>query len=461
MRLSFRTELPNHTPKEVFDWHERPGALERLTPPWAKAEVLHRAGGIKDGGRVSLRVRRGLASFRWDLKHRGYEYGRAFGEEQVDGPMRSWVHNHSFAVGPGGVGMVTEDDIELEPPLGSAGAVMAPRLIRSELERMFRFRYQRLFTDLARHSEHAARPKLTVAITGSSGLVGRSLRHFLTTGGHEVVPIVRDSRHLEDGAIFWNPRTGVIDEKGLTRVDAVVHLGGAPIAPGRWTEARKRSIKQSRVQGTELLARTLATMRNGPRTLISSSAVGFYGDHGAEKITEAEPAGRGFLAEVCRAWEGATRPAERAGIRVVTLRTGVVLSPEGGALSQMLPPFKIGAGGRLGSGKQFMSWIDLDDLVGLILHLLYDDSLRGPVNATSPHPVTNATFVSALGRTLGRPTIVPIPGLAVRAALGQLGTEALLWGQRAIPEKMSQAGFEYFYDGVENSLRFQLGKTES
>lgn len=459
MRYTYRTDLPSHTPEEVFDWHERPGAFERLTPPWADVQVVHRSGGIKDGGKVGLRIRRGPTSFRWDLRHRDYVYGKQFCDEQVSGPMRSWAHTHSFVANPDG-GTVVADEIEVEPPLGAAGAALGPLFLQRELTRLFHFRYRRLFTDLARHEKYADRRRLTVAITGASGLVGSSLRHFLTTGGHTVVPLVRDSRNLDGGAIFWNPATGVIDEKGLTRVDAVVHLAGTPIASGRWTEARKRSIKQSRVRGTELLARTLATMKNGPRVFVSASAVGFYGDRGASNMTEADRAGKGFLAEVCRAWEGATKPAERAGVRVVTLRTGIALSPAGGALGQMLLPFKMGVGGRLGSGKQYMSWIDLDDLTALIYHVLYDDTLRGPVNATSPHPVTNATFASALGRAMGRPTVLPVPSLAVKAAFGELGTELLLWGQRVFPTKVTEAGFDFFYEGVEDSLRFELGRME-
>lgn len=459
MRLKYRTELTDHEPEEVFDWHERTGALERLTPPWADVEVLESSGGIRDGGEVSLRIRRGPTSFRWDLRHKDYEYGRQFRDEQVSGPMKSWTHTHRFEPLPGG-GTIVEDEIDLEPPLGPAGAAVGPTFIRRELGRLFRFRYRRLFTDLARQAEHATRPRLTVAITGASGLVGQSLSHFLTTCGHDVIRLVRDSRKIEDGAIFWNPGTGEIDREGLAGADAVVHLAGTSIASGRWTDARKRSILQSRVRGTELIARTLAEMRDGPKVLVSASAVGFYGDRGAKTVTESGLAGKGFLAEVCRAWEGATKPAERAGVRVVLLRTGVALSPAGGALGQMLLPFKMGAGGRLGSGKQFMSWIDLDDLVGLIQHVLYTDSLRGPVNATSPHAVTNATFTSALGRALGRPTVIPVPALAVKAVFGELGKEALLWGQRVVPEKAMASGFDFFYEGVEESLRFQLGRTE-
>jgi hypothetical protein len=202
-------------------------------------------------------------------------------------------------------------------------------------------------------------------------------------------------------------------------------------------------------------------MSDGPRILVSASAVGFYGDRGTESLDESAGPGRGFLAEVCRAWEAATRTAERAGVRVVLLRSGIVLSPTGGALGQMLLPFKLGVGGRVGSGRQYLSWIDPDDLVGLIHHAIHDRSLEGPLNATSPHPVTNSTFTSALGRVLGRPTVLPLPSLAVKAAFGELGTEALLWGQRVLPRKALASGFRFFYDGVEDSLRFQLGRPEA
>lgn len=457
MRFSYNTELPDHDPLAVFEWHERPGALERLIPPWSGAEVIDRAGTIRDGGEVTLRVWRGPVGFRWRLRCEGYVRGREFCDQQVSGPFGSWRHSHRFSPREGG-GTRVEDEIDVELPFGSAGATLGAALLRSELRRLFRFRYRRLFTDLARHAEHAARPRLTVAVTGSSGLVGTDLAHFLTTGGHRVIRLVRDRRRVGEDAIYWNPATGEIDRAGLARADAVVHLAGASIAEGRWSDARKRSILESRVRGTELIARALAEMGSGPRVLVSASAVGYYGNRGAEELDESAQPGRGFLAEVCRAWETATLPAQRAGVRVVLLRTGLALSPLGGALGQLLLPFKIGVGGRIGSGHQYVSWIDLDDLVALIHHAIRAESLRGPVNATAPHPVTNATFVSALGRVLGRPTVLPVPAPAVRAFFGQLGTEALLWGQRAIPRKATESGFTFFYEGVEESLRFQLGR---
>lgn len=457
MRLTYRSEFEDHAPEDVFGWYERPGALERLLPPWAPAEVLHADLGVGDGARVVLRVHEGPVTFRWELRHRDYEAGRQFCVEQVSGPLKSWVHTHRVLARVGG-GSVLEDDIELEAP---RGLPVGPLHLEREIGRLFAFRHRRIRTDLDRHREHEARPRLTVAVTGASGLVGHALTPFLTTGGHRVLRMVRRREDAGADALHWNPRTGEIDAEGLRRADAVVHLAGSSIAGGRWTDDRKKVIRESRVQGTALVARTLASLgAEGPKVLVSSSAVGYYGDRGDTRLDESAEPGRGFLADVARAWEGATEPAERAGIRVVRLRTGVVISPAGGALRQMLLPFKMGVGGRIGGGRQYFSWVDLDDLVAAIVHILYGGTLRGPVNATGPNPVTNAAFTDALGRVLGRPTIVPVPALAVKVAFGQLGQEALLWGQRVFPVKLERSGFRFLREGVEDSLRFQLGRLE-
>ena len=459
MKLTYRGSLERHRPEAVFAWHERPGALERLTPPWAHMGVLRSDGSIRDGAEVELEIRAGPVSFRWHLRHRDFEEGRQFADEQVSGPMKRWRHVHRFHHADGG-GTTLEDEVDMEPPLGFAGQTVVPSMVERELDRLFAFRHRRLQTDLDRHAAYAAEPRLTVAITGASGLVGTSLTHFLTTGGHRVLRVVRRRSETGPDAIYWSPASGEIDREGLARADAVVHLAGEPVAPGRWTEDRKRAILESRVKGTELLARALAELRDGPRTLVSSSAVGFYGNAGSTRLEEGAESGKGFLAEVCRAWELATRPAEKAGVRVVRLRTGPILSPAGGALAELLTPFKMGAGGRLGSGEQYMSWIDLDDAVGLIGQILYDERARGPINATAPHPVTNATFTSTLGRVLGRPTLIPVPAFAVKAAFGQMGEETLLWGQRVLPAKARELGYEFAYEGLEDSLRFQLGHLE-
>jgi uncharacterized protein (TIGR01777 family) len=455
MRLTYRTEIPDHPPEEVFAWHERPGALERLTPPWVKVDVELKEGGIRDGARVVLRVHGGPASFRWELRHEDFVPGRQFRDVQVHGPLKSWVHTHAFSpTGAGGTRL--EDQIELEAPLGLP---VGPGFVRRELDRLFDFRYRRLPNDLARHAAYADRPRLTVAISGASGLIGANLTHFLTTGGHRVVPMVRQQSRVDEGAIYWNPYTGEIDRERLAGVDAVVHLAATSLAGGRWTGDRKKNILESRVRGTDLVARTLADMRDGPKTLVCASAIGYYGNRGEERLDEsARGPGEGFLAEVVQAWEAASRPAESAGIRVVRLRQGVVISPQGGALGEMLLPFKMGVGGRIGTGRQYFSWIDMDDLMGVFLRALYDRGMSGVVNATAPNPVTNATFTDALGRTLSRPTILPLPAIAIKAAFGQLGEETLLWGQRVIPARLERDGFRWFFEGVEESLRFQLGK---
>lgn len=453
--LLYRRELPGHACGEVFAWHEREGALERLTPPWADVTVEGREGGIRNGATLALRVRQGPASFLWELRHRDVEEGRQFCDEQISGPFRSWVHTHRFLPRDGG-GCVLEDEIVFEPPFGLP---LGSPLVRAETDRLFAFRHRRLATDLARHAALAARPRLTVAVTGASGLVGTALCHFLTTGGHRVIRAVRSGRAAGPDTLHWDPVAGEMDVEALAGVDAVVHLAGASIAGGRWTQGRKREILTSRVQGTELLARSIAALGSrAPKVLVSASAVGFYGNRGDARLDEDAGAGKGFLAEVAKAWEAAAGAAARAGVRTVLLRTGVVLSPAGGALGQMLLPFKMGVGGRLGSGEQYFSWIDLDDLVGAILHALHEPSLSGPVNATAPHPVTNAAFTDALGRVLGRPTVLPVPALVVKGAFGQLGEEALLWGQRVFPSRLLESGFVFDYDGVEDSLRFQLGR---
>lgn len=457
MHLTYRAELPGHAPENVFAWHERTGSLQRLMPPWVHVDFEQQDGGIREGARVVLRVHEGPTSFRWELRHRDYERGRLFRDEQVTGPLKSWTHTHRFIPLEGG-GCVVEDDLELEVPV--LGLPLTPALLRRELDRLFAFRHHRLAADLARHAKNAQRPRLTVAITGASGLIGTGLLHFLTTGGHRVIRLVRDRRRLADDAVYWNPATGEIDKAGLESADAVVHLAGSSIAGGRWTDARKKSIHDSRTKGTELIARTVAAMGDGPRVLVSMSGVNYYGNRGAERLTEDAKPGGGFLAQVTRDWETATGPAERAGVRVACLRAGVAISPAGGALGQMLLPFKMGVGGRLGSGRQYFSWIDVDDLVALIVHVIYDESMRGPVNATAPNAVTNATFTDVLGRVLGRPTLIPVPAFAVKAAFGQLGEEALLWGQRVIPQKILRSGFSFDCEGIEDSLRFQLGRSE-
>lgn len=300
---------------------------------------------------------------------------------------------------------------------------------------------------------------MRILISGSTGLVGTALIPPLTTAGHEVVRLVRsNSRSSSKEMVQWNPDAGYIDAAGLETVDAIVHLAGESIASGRWTPQKKARIRESRVRGTKLLCETLSHAANPPKTLICASAIGYYGDRGDEVLTESSSAGSGFLADVCRDWEGACDAARQKGLRVVNLRTGVVLSTAGGALAKMLTPFKMGVGGVVGSGKQFMSCIDLEDLTGAILHALATESITGPLNGVCPTPVTNREFTTTLGKLLGRPTVLPLPAFAARVMLGEMADELLLASQRVEPTKLQQSGFTFRYPTVEGALRHALGK---
>jgi len=293
------------------------------------------------------------------------------------------------------------------------------------------------------------------AITGASGMLGSALTHQLRGQEHEVVPVVRSRSEADDGGIYWKPSAGEIDAESLEGFDAVVHLAGENIF-GRWTEAKKRRILQSRREGTELLAETLADLDDPPRVLVSASGVDYYGAHGDEWVDEDSPSGDGFLSEVCRVWEQGTEPASEAGIRTVHLRTGVVLSSEGGALGMMLTPFKMGLGGRIGSGDQYMSWISLEDYLGGVEHVVFDAELEGPVNLCSPKPVTNSEFTEILGEVLNRPTIFPLPGFAPRLVFGQMADEVILTGQRVEPKCLKETGFEWEYPELQDALEVEL-----
>lgn len=297
-----------------------------------------------------------------------------------------------------------------------------------------------------------------VAVTGSTGLIGTALVRALRDDGHLVLRLVRTRPVPGADEVYWSPSLGEVDAAGLEGADAVVHLAGENVGTPPWTEERKRRILDSRVQGTSLLARTLAGLAAKPRVLVSASATGYYGDRGDEVLDESAPSGEGFLAEVCRTWEAAADPAREAGIRVVHPRIGVVLSGGGGALEKMLAPFRLGVGGKMGSGRQWMSWVALHDVVEAIRFAVGADGLSGPANVTSPVPVTNEEFTRTLGRVLGRPTLFGVPKFALRLALGQMADEALLASQRAVPRKLREAGFTFRYPDLEGALRAALGR---
>jgi uncharacterized protein (TIGR01777 family) len=299
---------------------------------------------------------------------------------------------------------------------------------------------------------------MKVLVSGSTGLIGSALVRDLADEGHIVNRLVRPSSKIKGDAVLWDPEKGSVDCNGLAGHDAVVHLAGESIAGSSWTPKRKALIRDSRVRGTELLCETLSRLERPPATLVCASAVGFYGNRGNELLREDSPPGKGFLSEVCRAWEEATAEIARTGVRVVNLRIGMVLSAEGGALAKMLPAFRAGVGGRIGSGEQYVSWITLPDLVGVIRHALAMVSLGGPVNAVSPHPITNREFTKLLGRILGRPTVAVLPSFAARVLFGEMADELLLASARAEPAKLLASGYRFRRPEAEGALRYLLGR---
>jgi len=293
---------------------------------------------------------------------------------------------------------------------------------------------------------------MKILVSGSRGLVGSALVPFLTAQGHQVVRLRRGGAVVDQGAARWDPATGAIDESACADADAVVHLAGENLAAGRWTAERKRRILSSRADVTKRLCETLARMTQPPHVLVSASAVGYYGSRGDELLDESSNGGSGFLADVCRAWEEATRPASAAGIRTVNLRLGMVLSGRGGALARMLLPFRIGLGGAMGSGRQYVSWIAIDDLVSIIHHVIAAEELSGPVNAVAPEPLTNREFARTLARVLRRPAVVTIPAFALRLLFGEMAGGVLLSSTRVVPERLLNSGYIFQHRDLESAL---------
>lgn len=457
-------ELPASA-ETAFAWHERPGALERLTPPWERVRIVAREGdGLRPGSRVTLVNRVGPLRLRWVAEHREREPGRMFRDVALAGPFAHWDHRHIFEpAGPGRC--VLRDRIDFALPGGAAGRLLGGGWVRRRLDALFAYRHAVTRDDLRFALDHAEARPLRVLVSGASGLIGRALTTFLRTQGHEVETLARRERGMlflprggaREGRPWWDPETGEI-ELGETPFDAVVHLAGAGVADGRWTEARRRVIRDSRVRGTRLLAEALAALDRPPRVVVGGSATGFYGSAGDAWLDEDAPGGSGFLAEVTRDWEAAWSPLEATGARLVLLRTGVVLSPAGGALAKLLPAARLGLGGPVGHGRQWCPWISIDDATGAITHALSTPGLRGPVNAVAPEPARSRDFARTLGGVLRRPAVLPAPAFALRLALGPMVDEALMASQRARPAALAAAGYRFRHENLETALRHLLGR---
>ena len=435
---------------EVFDWHTRPGAITRLTPPWQPMRVVAEADSLKSG-RAELGLPGGL---RWVADHQpdSYDPPRRFvdtigAEGLASLPARlavRWRHFHEF-----------EDLGDQRTRMTDRVATPVPA---AALRAMFIYRHRQLADDIAAHRHAAAQglAPITLAITGSSGLVGSQLTAFLSTGGHRVIRLVRHPATKPDER-QWNPDDP--DPGLLAGVDAVIHLAGASIA-GRFTDEHRAAIRDSRIGPTRRLAELIARSADGPKVLISASAIGYYGyDRGDETLTEDSERGEGLLADVVAEWEDATVPAEEGGARVVRVRTGIVQSPAGGTLRLLRPLFAAGLGGRLGNGRQWLSWIGIDDLIDVYHRGLWDTELSGPVNAVAADPVRNIDYTRTLAHVLRRPALLPVPSFGPRLLLGEQGARELASAsQRVLPARLQQADHRFRRPDLEQTLRHLLGR---
>ena len=452
--LTTRIALPA---SEVFAWHERPGALGRLCPPWEHVEVVAATGGVQAGARVTVRNKMGPFWMEWRMEHRDYVAGRQFRDVQLSGPFARWEHLHLIEPdGPEACHLT--DEIAYRLPLGGLGRLFGRGLARAKLNQLFAWRHATTKADLELAPATARAAPQTVLIAGASGLIGRALAPFLQTQGHRVMRLVRRPAQNAD-EIQWDPATGVLDSALLEGVDAMINLSGENVGAGRWTKKRREAIFRSRVDSTRTLVTAMQRMKRKPAVLVGASAVGFYGDRGAEILAEDSAIGQGFLSDVCLAWETNAEAARAVGVRTPVVRFGVVLSPAGGALAKLMPVFKAGVGGPVGTGDQWMSWISIDDVVGAIYHAMVDETCKGPMNGVAPAPVTNREFTAILGKVLHRPAVVPVPAVALRMVFGEMADGTLLASTRAVPKRLLAAGYRFRHPDLETALRHVLGRS--
>ena len=456
--LERRSTIP-HSKESVESWYSSPAALRRMIPTWRKATIEKDDSPRSAGKKIALRVNKMTGVWHWeyDFEHPS-ESPEA--ESHAAGPFSEMQHRqgkNSISVASD-TSCVLSDRLDFDYPLGFLGERFFGRGVRDELEAVLHARQIRLSEDLSRHLGDGPGRPLRIGVTGSSGLVGSALANFLTCSGHQVVRFVRGGHSIPgNDQVRWDPSRGTIDTDRMEGLDAMVHLAGAGIANERWSVARRRMIRSSRVGGTMLLCSALAALKDPPKVLVSASAIGYYGNTN-EPVDETSAPGRGFLPDLCVEWEAVTSTAQNAGIRVVIPRIGVVLSPKGGALEKMLTPARMGMIGPVGSGEQGMSCIGLDDLVYLIHKVIGDESFSGPINAVAPDAVSQKDFAQILGGILGRPSVVPMPAKVVKMLFGEMGEKLLLEGNYVRPERIRELGFRFSQPTIEEVLRLQLGR---
>lgn len=442
---------------ELYSWHSRKGALERLMPPWEKSTVLMQKGGIEPGGQVEIKMHAGPFPFKFRARHTDNIPGEMFRDIQEQGPFANWSHSHYFE--DTDKGSILKDVVEYSLP----GHRFLPRFIKNyvtrNLHQLFHHRETLLSEDINLHQRCSTNP-LRILITGASGVLGRELMPLLTTGGHQIWRLVRKTPDRAKGEIYWDPANNILNGSDLPELDGVIHLAGEYIGLSRWSEDKKRRVIDSRIKGTELLTKVLAAQDRPPKAFLCASAVGYYGDCLDRLVDESHPSGTDYISEVCRLWEQGTRPASEAGIRTIFMRLGVGFTPRGGGLQRILTTSPLGFIRRFGSGKQYISWISTDDMVSAMLHSLTCQSLEGPVNIAAPLPVSNIELMKTLAQVTGRPLLFPLSAKVLQIVYGQMASEILLSGCRVSVRKLQDSGFKFRHPDLETALRSMLGKTK-
>lgn len=452
--LTFQATLPFPV-SEVFSWHNRPGAFERLNPPWNPVQVIAHTGAITDGSMVKLKVTTPIGiPITWGLMHSGFRENEQFIDLQTRGPFRSWQHRHLFK-STGAQSTTLDDCINFELPVAPLSDLLVRPHIERELARLFCYRHVTTRNDLSKHSQYRGTQPLKIAIAGGSGLIGRGLAALLRGGGHTVKIL---SRRSSPDQIHWDPSKAQIDLDALEGTDVIVNLAGENIAGERWTESFKEKLFESRVLSTRLITSAISKLKTTPKVLVSASAIGVYQSNTANPLSEEGEIGTGFLPELVTTWEEEALAAQTLGVRVVLPRIGIVMSPRGGALSKMLAPFLLALGGIVGSGNQMMSWISYDDALYGLYAMIADQNFSGPVNLTAPNPVSNREFTKTLGKVLKRPTIFPLPAAIVEALFGEMGRALLLNGLNVLPRKLLDHGFKFTFPTLDSCLKHQLGR---
>lgn len=449
--------------KSTFDWFEHEGSFRRLMPPWEVAEEVRADDSLEVGSQRVFRFPAPGIPFlnmTWVAEHTGYDKPNYFADTMIKGPFWKWNHDH-YLTEKNGITTVV-DDVTYSVPFGPLGMlvdrILGGSLVTGRISSMFRARELRLQRDMKNHTKFANVKRKKILVVGSSGLIGTQLVAFLDTGNHEVWRMVRREANKDKKEISWEPSKSIINAKELEGFDIVIHLGGVGIGDKRWSTKRKSAIRDSRVDSTKLLSKTLAELNSKPELFMMASAIGYYGNRGDEELDENSTMGDGFLTDICKEWEDSATPAKDAGIRTVHLRTGIVLSAVGGALGKMLFPAKMGAGGPIGGGKQWMSWISMDDQIYSMYHLMMNEKSSGEYNITAPNPVRQKEFAKTLGKVLRRPSFAPLPGFMMKLLFGEMGVKLTLDSQRVIPKNLQNSDYEFTHENLEDALADSLGK---